>query len=84
MSTPLLYGFATAIVARLAHEKLVELEPAGEARAATFVANWLGKKAQGTSLLSSLERALLTCPEVHELYADRDALKAIIEDLKHG
>jgi hypothetical protein len=82
MSTPFLVGFSQGVVTRLLEEKLVDLEPGGEARAVVFVANWLGTRAQGTSLLSSLEKALLSCPEIHELFADVDTLKAVVEDLR--
>lgn len=82
MSTPFLVGFAEALISALLAERLVDLEPGGEVRAVLFVANWLGTVGQGTSLLSSVEKALLQCPEVHELYADLDTLKVVVEGLK--
>lgn len=84
MSTSFLVGFAESVVTRLQAEELVELEPGGEARAVLYVANWLGTAGQGSQLLTQLEKALLTCPEVRELYADLDALKALVEDLRGG
>ena len=84
MSTPFLVGFAQAVVTTLLAEKLLDVEPGGEVRVVLFVANHLGTVAQGGSLLSALEKALLTCPEVRELYADLDTLKVVVEGLKAG
>ncbi|MEQ1565927.1 MAG: hypothetical protein ABMA64_09845 [Myxococcota bacterium] len=81
MSTPFLAAFADTVVVRLVADRQLELAPGGEARAVLFVANWLGTHARGGSLLSSLEAALLACPEVVELYADVDRLKALVDDL---
>jgi hypothetical protein len=83
MSTPFLVGFAQGVVTTLLAEKLIDIARDGEVRTVMFVANYLGTTGQGTSLLSSLEKALLLCPEVDELYADLDTLKVIVEGLKH-
>lgn len=84
MSTPFLVGFAQAVVTALLEEKLLDVEPGGEVRVVLYVANHLGAVGQGSSLLSALEKALLTCPEVRELYADLDSLKVVVEGLKAG
>lgn len=81
--TPFLTGFAESVLKRLIDDRAIELAPTVDAedRVALFVANWLGTRPQGSSLLSSLEAGLLACPEVSELYADLDGLKAIVDDL---
>lgn len=81
--TPFLTGFAESVLKRLLDDRAVELSPTAESedRAALFLANWLATRPQGSSLLSSLEAGLLACPEVNELYADLDGLKAIVDDL---
>jgi hypothetical protein len=55
--------------------------PGGETRAMLYVANALAAAGEGRQLLSSLEKALLECPEVNELFADRDTLKVVVEGL---
>jgi hypothetical protein len=94
VSTPFLAAFAERVIGRLLAENLVQIASgdspvagAGAAdRAATdrtilFVANWLGSRAPGSSLLSSLEAALLACPEVVEVFVDLDGLKKLVDDL---
>ncbi|MEQ1505330.1 MAG: hypothetical protein ABMB14_24070 [Myxococcota bacterium] len=79
--TPFLAGFAEAVVRRLVAEGSLEVSAGGEDQVVWFVANWLGTNGPGNSLLSTLEAALLACPEVDELYADLDRLKAVVDDL---
>jgi hypothetical protein len=81
VSTPFLASFAESVVTRLIDDRLVEIAPGAHGRTVLFVANWLGTNARGGSLLSGLEAALLACPEVVELYADLERLKAIVDDL---
>ena len=81
MSTPFMMRFAEQVVDRLVAEKLAEIAPGGRAAAVTFVAAFLATSAQGGSLISGLEQALLKCPEVLELYADVDRLKQLVDDL---
>ncbi len=45
-----------------------DIRSGSRARVVVFVANWLSTEAEGGSVLSHLERALLACPEVEELY----------------
>lgn len=84
MTTPFLAGFAEAVVDRLLDAKLLELSPDHDARtrAILFVANWLGTRGEGASLVSSLEAGLLACAEVSELYVDVERLKGVIDDLR--
>ena len=82
MSTPFLMGFATSLVHRLHAEGLLDIADGHHERVAVYVANYLGTVARGGSLLSSVEAALLACDEVEEIYADLDALKAVVEDLQ--
>lgn len=79
--TPFLTGFAETLIVRLLAEGSIEIAEPDRDRVILFVANWLGTRARGGSLLSSLEAALLACPEVGELYADLDRLKAVVDDL---
>jgi hypothetical protein len=82
VSTPFLAAFAERVVSRLIEDQLVKLDGAGaEDRATLFVANWLGSRQPGSSLLSSLEAALLACPEVADVYVDIEGLKALVDDL---
>ncbi len=82
MSTSLLFGFSRALIARLRAEGLVEIEAGAVSRVEIFLTNYLDTRARGHSLLSSVEAALLACPEVDELYADLDQLKEVAEDLR--
>ena len=81
MTTPFMMRFAENVVDRLVAEKLAEITPGGRAAVVTFVAAFLATSAQGGSLISGLEQALLKCPEVTELYADVDRLKQLVDDL---
>lgn len=81
MSTPFMMRFAESVVDRLLAEKLAEIAPGGRAAVVTFVAGFLATSAQGGSLISGLEQALLRCPQVLELYADVDRLKQLVDDL---
>lgn len=81
MSTPFLMAFAHAVVLRLLAAEVLVVAPGDEERVMLFVANYLGTEAQGGSLISGLERALLACPEVDELFADLERLKELVDDL---
>ena len=81
MSTSFLAGFADTVVRRLVDEGAIEVSPGASERVVWFVANWLDTRARGGSLLSHLEAALLACPEVVEIFADIDRLKAVVDDL---
>ena len=82
MSTPFLMGFADALITRLVAAGLLEVAAGQQPRVVLYVANYLGTTARGGSLLSSVEAALLACPEVDELFADLEQLKDIVEDLE--
>ncbi|MEZ4239099.1 MAG: hypothetical protein R3F59_23690 [Myxococcota bacterium] len=62
--TPFLTGFSEALIGRLVAADAIEIAPADRDRVVLYVANWLGTRARGGSLLSSVEAALLACPEV--------------------
>lgn len=81
MSTPFLVGFAERVVDRLLADDLVVLASGGRTAAVLFVAEFLATTAQGGSLISGLEQALIRCPQVDELYADLDRLKQLVDDL---
>lgn len=83
MSTPFLTGFANALVVTLLERDLLEVQAEQGGRVVRYLADHLGTHARGGSLLSNVEAALLSCPEVEELYADIDSLKVVVEDLDH-
>jgi len=82
MSTPFLIGFTQSLLARLLADGLVAIAPSDHERVQVYVSNYLGTVARGGSLLSSLDAALLSCPEVEEVYCDLDRLKEVVEDLQ--
>ena len=82
MSTPFLVGFAETVVDRLTADHLVEIAAGGRGPTVLFVAEFLATTAQGGSLITGLEQALLACPHVEELYADLDRLKGLVDDLQ--
>lgn len=81
MTTPFLVGFARAVLARLQEDQLVEVTFGSEERVALHVGAELAAVPHGGSLITSLARALLSCPDVHELYADDQQLKGIVQHL---
>ncbi len=80
--TDFLFGFARALVERLAAEGLLDIADGSQGAVAAYLATYLANLNEGKSLLSSIEHALLACPEVDELYFDLDALKSVVEDLR--
>lgn len=81
MSTPFLATFSERVVLKLVEDQLVEIAHADVDRTILFVANWLGTRDAGASLLSSLLGALLACPEVQEVFVDIEGLKGIVDAL---
>jgi len=84
MSTPFLFGFAGALVDRLLALELLVIEDGGRERVVVFLGNYLGQVARGGSLLSSVDAALLACPEVEEVFVDVEGLKPIVESLRES
>ena len=82
MSTPFLVGFTREIVARLLAEGLLDVTWGGEERVIRFVAGELAAVPPGGSLITSLARSLIRCPDVQELYADDERLKGLVQDLE--
>ncbi|HHO53516.1 MAG TPA: hypothetical protein ENK18_22265 [Deltaproteobacteria bacterium] len=82
MSTSFLLGFSQALIARLRADGLVEITEGQIPRVEVYLTNYLDTRARGCSLLSSVEAALLACPEVEELYVDLEQLKELVEDLR--
>lgn len=81
MTTPFLTTFSERVLARLMTDRLITIDEAAVDRVVLFVANWLGSREPGSSLISSLEAALLACTEVDEVFADLDDLKSVVDDL---
>jgi len=80
MSTPFLRRFSTTVVTRMRAEGLLVVGPAGEAPVIAYVANALGSE-RHVSLVSTVSRALIACPDVEEVYGDDGDIKAIIDDM---
>lgn len=81
MSSTFLHGFAQAVVTKLVADNLLECVAQEQPSVVVFVATELARPGKGRSLISSLERALLACPSVDELYADFDAIKRAVDAL---
>lgn len=84
MASSFLLGFAQAVVDQLHIRGWAEFVPGGETRVVEYVAQRLQEAREGSSLLSSLEAALLACPDVEELYTDLDGLKTLVDELRSG
>lgn len=81
VSTPFLYQFSVVVVRRLLEGDRLEVAAGQEDLVARFVADALADAKEGSSLVSTLTRALLASPDVEELYADEDELRELINDL---
>ena len=82
MSTPFLFGFAGMLVDRLVADGLLLVAPGARDRVVTYLGNPLGLRAQGGTLLSEVDEALLDCDGVEEVFYDVEQLKVVVEDLK--
>ncbi len=82
MASSFLLGFSRAVLDALLAAERVELKAGSGEEVVNFVAGRLDAAREGSSLLSSLESALIACPDVEELYADLDELKELVEDLR--
>ncbi len=80
MSTPFLLGFSTLLVRRLVADGLLEVAPDRQEHAVAQLAEHLAG-ARGASLLSAVAAGLLAAPDVIELYADEDDLKAAVASM---
>lgn len=80
MTTDFLMGFSRSLVAQLVAEEQLEVSTHVDS-VVVYLASRLGSLGEGKSLLSSVERALLDCPDVDEIYFDLDGLKEIVEGL---
>ncbi len=82
MSTKFLEAFSGAVVERLVAEGHLDLEPSGRVDdVVRHVAEALGGEAQNRSLISTVSKALLSCPLVAELYLDDEGLRDLVNDL---
>ena len=84
MTVAFLFGFSQQVVYRLVRSGALEVRPGTEDLVALYLANFLGSRGQGYSLVSSVSAGLLACPEVEELFADDDAVKAAVDDMGAG
>lgn len=81
LSTPFLQTFATAVVRQLLLDDKLEIRRGDEIRVADYVAQHLGQLEPGAQLVSSISDALIACPMVEELYADKRQLADLITGL---
>ena len=81
VSTPFLQTFAAAVVRQLLADGLLEVRRGDEVAVADFVAAHLGGLKPGAQLVSSINAALIQCPMVDELYADKRQIGDIITGL---
>lgn len=82
MPTAFLLGFSRSVVGQLvASGELTLAGGAVEDDVAGFVAEDLGGRELGSSLISSLTSALVACPAVDELFADDERLREVVNDV---
>lgn len=81
MSTPFLIHFSAGLVARLLKDESMEIDEGTSEQVAGYLANYLASSPSHSSLISRVAEGLLECPQVQELYADNEKLKALIESL---
>jgi hypothetical protein len=74
MASALVLQFVELVVTQLYEAGLLEFEPDDRDRVVSYVAEKLTNQAQGAQLVTSLGKALATCPEVIECWADDDQL----------
>jgi hypothetical protein len=84
VSTPFLYGYASALVARLIDLGRMDIAPGRAEAVVLYLADYLHERGRGGSLISQTGIALLACDDVDELYADDDELKDLVETLVYG
>jgi hypothetical protein len=84
VSTPFLYRFSVIVVRRLLQGDRLEVVQGREEQVVRHVADALTQAREGSSLVSTLTRALLASPDVEELFADEDELRELINDLGSG
>lgn len=77
----LIDAFCLRIVTDLVRTGHLVLSAGNERRVAAFAASHLAARPEGASLVSSLSAALLSCPEVDELFCDDLELRDRITDL---
>jgi hypothetical protein len=82
MSTPFLERFAHALVERLLAEGLLEIREGAEHLVGVALAAHLGGVGEGGQLLTEVDRGLIACADVEELYADLEQLKELVQDLR--
>ena len=73
--------FSLAIIERLLVQKQLEIEVGCDEQVATYVAQNLAALGSGTQLITSLTQAIISCPDVIELYADDTIIKETITEL---
>lgn len=83
MSTPFLQRFASSLVVTLVDKELLEVGPAGPQPVIAYLAAQLSGVKMG-SLITVVSRVLVACPDVDELWADDEQLKALVEDMGAG
>jgi len=80
VSTPFLAAYAHAIVQSLVASDLLLLS-GDPHQVAAYVAADLARDSPARSVVASTAAALIACPDVEELFADDDDIKAIMDDM---
>ena len=81
MGSPFLLAFSDAVITALLQRKQLELNTDDPRALIREVAEALSGAKQGSSLISTLSKALISSPDVEELWADDETLKELITDL---
>lgn len=84
MSTPFLTNFSAAVVRQLVQRGLLEVAPGREEAVVAHLAAELFAAREGSQLIHTTARALLSAPDVEELYADDAELIELVQDLGPG
>ncbi len=80
MLSAFLLAFSDHVVRRLVEdEQLSVREEASTDDVVAYVTDYLANRAQGNSLISSFSKALLSCDDVDELFADDEAIKEVVD-----
>ncbi|MBA2321507.1 MAG: hypothetical protein H0V89_10150 [Deltaproteobacteria bacterium] len=74
-------AFSHELVRRLLDTKRLEIRPGTTERVIWLLSQHLLTQKRGASLISALSAALLSFPEVEELYADDEELRDLVTDL---
>ena len=81
MSAQFLEAFVSRVLHDLVRSDRIEIMPNSHDKIVKEVGAVLGKSGTGSSLISTFVTALISNPNVEELYAENDEIKEMIVDL---